>query len=146
MAFFIIKLDLYKQRHATEMPFSDVNEKIAHDWLLNINNVGTEIKNNERIYFVKKSEEPSSTKVIDNNKRKTSSPIVSSTVKRSRSAPDNDDSTCSQISQNTSKTRQARSVKFKDQVSYKGPQKNRSKSEHRPSDIVVSIGIFNVEK
>ena len=64
------------------------------------------------------------------SKRKTSSPLVSQTVKRSRSAPGNEEPTTPM------KTRQARSVRFKDQPDK--PIKSRSKSEHRSQRILVS--------
>lgn len=56
---------------------------------------------------------------------------MSHKVKRSRSAPENDEPST------PTNSRQARSVKFKDEPNK--PMKTRSRSEHRPQRIMASI-------
>lgn len=94
-----------------------------------IDSVGTTTRNNQLFYFIRKPfDEVTSSK---DSKRKTSSPLVSQTVKRSRSAPENEEPSTPDSTQ----PRLARTVRFKDQPSKQ--TKSRSRSEHRPQKILV---------
>ncbi|XP_070508627.1 maternal effect protein oskar [Chironomus tepperi] len=125
----------YKEKHATDIPFSDVNDDAIHEWLTQIESIGTASKNNQQYYFIQKPimNEVSST-VSNESKRKTSSPLICQTVKRSRSAPENDEPTT------PTKPRQARSVRFKEQPNKNS--KSRSKSENRPQRLMGAPNLY----
>lgn len=120
-----------------DFSFVEANDESIHEWLIQIDSVGTASKNNEPFYFIQKPLHEVSSSVSKESKRKTSSPLVSSQVKRSRSAPENEEPST------PTHSRQARSVKFKDQPNK--PMKTRSRSEHRPQRIMVSIFLPNFQ-
>lgn len=127
------------------MPFSNQGDANINEWLTKIDNIGTDFKNNQTVYFVKKPLQDVEITLSNENKRKTSSPIVSGNgAKRSRSMPNKEDQEQEQMPlliqkypQVRTPSRQSRSVKFKETSNSRTIISTRSKSES--SQLRVSL-------